>query len=424
MAVRWAVGLLTAGAVAAGAAFAYKKYGRADPHANLPMATAKKGEFLVIVSSRGELVADRSVQITAPNVPDLRLVWQAPQGTAAKKDELLLRFDASGAKRQLQEKEAALNQAQAALAQAVAHGKITEEQDKLELASTRHAVERAKLEVKKAETVSRLQAEESQIDLGLAQEKMNVQQAAMNLNKASAASKVASLTAQRDKALAEADLLKRRISQMEVKAPAEGVVNYMMNYSQGWMNAKPFKTGDQVWPGSSVAELPDLTSLQMKAKVEEIERGRLLASQMARIYLDPFPEKPFQGKLIAISPLAEQNFEWPPSRNFRAFASIDQTDNRLRPGMNGRLDIVVDRIPDAISVPSKAVFARHGKPMVLVPGPNGMKSVTVEVVARNPDEVAVKGIEAGTQVALVEAGERKQEATAGGKTGSKPGDKQ
>ena len=70
--------------------------------------------------------------------------------------------------------------------------------------------------------------------------------------------------------------------------------------------------------------------------------------------------------------------------------------------MNGRMDVVVDRIANAISVPSKAVFSRNGRPVVLVPDKDGVHAVNVEVLARNPDEVAVRGIESGTQVALVD----------------------
>ena len=69
--------------------------------------------------------------------------------------------------------------------------------------------------------------------------------------------------------------------------------------------------------------------------------------------MDPFPEKPFIGKLHSISPLVEQSFEWPPMRNFRANVIFNELDPRLRPGMNGRLDIIVERIPDAISVPGQ-----------------------------------------------------------------------
>jgi hypothetical protein len=100
--------------------------------------------------------------------------------------------------------------------------------------------------------------------------------------------------------------------------------------------------------------------------------------------------------------LAEQNFEWPPSRNFRAYGAFDEIDPRLRPGMNGRMDIVIDRLANAISVPAKAIFNRDGRPVVLVAGPAGFESTPVEIQARNPDEVAIKGIAAGSKVALVD----------------------
>ena len=128
----------------------------------------------------------------------------------------------------------------------------------------------------------------------------------------------------------------------------------------------------------------------------------MLVEQSARVLLDPFPEKVFQGKLEAISPLTEQSFEFPPTRSFRAYASLGSSDDRLRPGMNGRMDVTVDRLTNVISVPAKAVFAHDGRPVVLIPGKQGVKAVRVEVLARNPDEVAVRGIEAGTQVALVD----------------------
>ena len=139
---------------------------------------------------------------------------------------------------------------------------------------------------------------------------------------------------------------------MEMHAPSSGVVVYLNNYSQGWINAKPFKVGDQVWGGSGIAEMPDLSTLAIKGKLEEIDRGRISVGQDVRITVDPFPEKIFDGKLSAISPLVEQSFDWPPTRNFRATGSFKEHDSRLRPGMNGRLDITIERIPDAVSIPA------------------------------------------------------------------------
>ncbi len=177
---------------------------------------------------------------------------------------------------------------------------------------------------------------------------------------------------------------------------------YMQNYSQGWMNAKPFKVGDQVWPGGVVAEIPDLSTLEMEGKVEEIDRGRIDVGQETRVHIDSLPELTMPADLTAISPLTETSFEWPRTSNFRAYGHIQQPDNRLRPAMNGNMDVIVNRIPNAISIPAKAVFTRDGKPIVYVALKGAYRPVEVELLARNPDEVAIKGIAAGTMVTLVE----------------------
>jgi len=370
---------------------------------DLATATARRGDFQVIVRARGELVSDRSVQLVAPyNVPGLQIVWQAAANSEVKKDDVVVRFDSSLAREQLEEKKAALQQAQATLDQAVAQARMTGEQDRVDLTSARVEVEKQKLEVSKQEVVSKLQGESSRVDLGLAEEKLKVAEASADLHKKSDESKMASLTRQRDKAQQDIDVTNRRLSQMELHAPLGGVIVYFPNQSQGWVNAKPFKVGDQVWPGSVIAEIPELSSLEIKGKVEEIDRGRIAVGQEVRIQVDPFPEKPFMGKLHSISPLVEQTFEWPPVRNFRANASFKEVDSRLRPGMNGRLDIIVEHIPDAISVPASAVFTRYGRPTVYLPDKNGWRPQEVEIVARNPDEFAVRGIEAGAKIALVD----------------------
>jgi hypothetical protein len=96
------------------------------------------------------------------------------------------------------------------------------------------------------------------------------------------------------------------------------------------------------------------------------------------------------------------SWEWPPTRTFRAFAKLHKSDHRLRPSMNGRMDIVVDKVPNAITVPAKAVHTRNGKPMVYIARAAGYQAAEVEVIARNPDEVAIRGIDEGTEVTLIE----------------------
>jgi multidrug efflux pump subunit AcrA (membrane-fusion protein) len=70
--------------------------------------------------------------------------------------------------------------------------------------------------------------------------------------------------------------------------------------------------------------------------------------------------------------------------------------------MNASADVVISRIPDAISIPAKALFTDQGKPVVYVKSKTGYDMRRVEVEARNPDDIAVKGLEAGVSVALAE----------------------
>jgi len=58
-----------------GSGFAVRQFRHTRETADLPLATAHKGDFLVLVRCRGELTARRSEQLTAPlDVTDLQIV--------------------------------------------------------------------------------------------------------------------------------------------------------------------------------------------------------------------------------------------------------------------------------------------------------------------------------------------------------------
>ena len=241
MRMRRVVQTLVTVAVLVGGGFAVMRLREAEAATSLPTAPARKGEFLVITRCRGELHARRSVQINAPmNVPDLRVMWLAPQNSAVKEGDVVIRFDGSGAKQQLQEKDAALKQAAATLEQAEAEARITAEADKRELSAAGYDLEKARLEVSRQEILSVIQGEEAKINLGLSENKLKVQQATVALHEASSRSKLASLARVKEQAQYEVDLTTDRLAKMEVKTPLTGVIIYMPNYSAGWMNAKPF----------------------------------------------------------------------------------------------------------------------------------------------------------------------------------------
>ena len=390
-------------AMCGGAAAGVYRLRQAQAAVNLPIAPARKGEFLVIVRCRGDLKAARSVQLYTPMVPNLRIAWMVSGGDRVKEGEPVIKFDSSSAQQELMQKQAALGQAQATLDQAVAQAKITAQQDASDLSAAKYTVELARLEADKQSILSRIEGESKKVDLSVAEQKLKVQEATVDLHASSDRAKILSITRQRDQAQADLDLIKERLSKMELKSPGSGVLVFAMNYAQGWMNAKPFKVGDNVFPGMNLAEIPDLETQLMDGKVEEIDRGRIAVGNEVRIRVDSLPELTIPGKVQQISPLAESGGEFPPVRNFRAYAPIEKPDPRLRPGMNAGMDIIVNRIPNAISIPSKALFTRDGNPIVYLAESGRYRPTPVQVQARNPDEVAVTGIPAGAMVTLVDA---------------------
>jgi len=64
------------------------------------------------------------------------------------------------------------------------------------------------------------------------------------------------------------------------------------------------------------------------------------------------------------------------------------------------MDIVVNKIPHALSIPARALFTKAGNPVVYARRGGSYRAVQVTVDARNPDELAISGIPAGTVVAL------------------------
>jgi multidrug efflux pump subunit AcrA (membrane-fusion protein) len=400
-------------ALAGGAGVGVYRPRKAQAGATYPNAPAKKGEFLVLVRCRGSVRARRSVGIYTPVVPNLRIAWIAPTGSTIKAGDVILRFDSSTAQQQLMQKQAQLKQSQATLDQAVAQARITAQQDQRQLADANFTVEQAGYQVKKDELqYGPIKGKESAIDLEIAQEKLKLQEATIGLHEASSASRIASLTRQRDQVQTDVEITSARIAQMELKAPSGGLLLFNMNYSGVFTtaDAKPYKVGDNVGSSMVLGEIPDLDSLEMNVKLEEADRGRVAVDQDALVRVDALPESSVPAKVSEVTALAEMSMEYPYTRSFRASAQLLRPDPRLRPDMNGGLDVIVRRIPDAVSIPSKALFTRDGKPVVYVNERGRYHAAEVGIQARNPDEVAVSGLPAGAVVALVDvaAEERKK----------------
>ena len=168
------------------------------------------------------------------------------------------------------------------------------------------------------------------------------------------------------KAAYDAQRAEHALSSMTLKAPSNGTISLVSVWHNG--GEGPFKPGERAWSGAPIAELPDVASLRIAARVDETERGRLALSQPVTMQLDAIADRQFTSKVERTGAIASSDFSagWPIPRNFDLQITTDQADQRLKPGMTVQITVIVDRMANAITIPTQASFLKSGRTV-----PNG-----------------------------------------------------
>jgi RND family efflux transporter MFP subunit len=266
-------------------------------------------------------------------------------------------------------------------------------------------VERAKLEAGKAEILSEIEGAKDRIDVGVSEGALGQVKTQVQSRKVSHSADMERLNQKKDKAERDTQLAKGYLSKMVIRAPNDGIVNILPNFRAGGsfgQSPPPFKEGDRVWTGAMIAEIPDLSEMRVELKLEEVERGKLQLGQAVRVRVDAVPEKEFDADMDWISPIAQLVFRtWPPEKLFPARATLKNLDPRLRPGMSATAEIIVDKEPKVLLIPTRASFEKNGKPTVYIQKGQQFLTRTIEVGRRNDEDLVVlSGLKEGELVTL------------------------
>jgi RND family efflux transporter MFP subunit len=402
---RWAV-LAVCGVVLAGVVFGAVRLMRAAG-TSLPTAEVKAGEFVDYLQLRGEVKALKSIYLTAPsNSGDIQIIKLSKNGSQVKKDDVVAQFDTTTQQRTLEQRRSELKQAEAEIERIRADWRATEQQTLTELTKARYDVDRAKLDLSKAEILSQIEGEKNRYALADAEQKLKEIEQKLASGRESAAADIESRKQKREKSLYDVRLAERAIASMTLRAPADGMITLMPNYrarSFGGGGSPPeFKEGDRAWPGATIAELPDLTTVRVTGRVDEADRGRLSADQTSRVRIDAVPDKEIRGHVASISPLAKPDFSsWPIVKNFDLAVQLDDVDARIRPGMSATARIAVDRVPNSILIPLEAVFSKFGRNVAYVFSGGKFEERPIDTGRRgNGQIIVIRGLKAGERVAL------------------------
>jgi len=389
-------------AIGGGAILGYTRLAKHAPGASTYQV--KREEFLEVIQFRGQVKAMRSVTITAPaEAGTLQIVKIATDGSHVNQGDVVVQFDASKTEQDLAQYRSTLKSAQAEIDQERAQDVLKEEEDTTAVLKAQYEVENAKLEASKQEIVSRIEGSEANLKLADAEQLLKEMQVKLKADQTLDRAAVASKEQARKKAAYDAETAERALAKMTLHAPSAGTVSLISGWHGGGGDQTTFKPGEPAWPGAPIAELPDATSLRVAGRVDETERGRLALGQAVSVQFDAIPDRQFTGRLEQISTIASLDFSgaWPFPLNFNLRIALDQQDARLKPDLTARVTVVVDRVPDAITIPVQAMIQKTGQTVVYVWDGTKFREQPIVIGRTSRDRVLVaKGLNPGDRVAL------------------------
>jgi multidrug efflux pump subunit AcrA (membrane-fusion protein) len=123
---------------------------------------------------------------------------------------------------------------------------------------------------------------------------------------------------------------------------------------------------------------------------------------------DSLPGVEIPAHLTAFSTLARPDYSsWPPPRNFDVMIDLDTPDPRLKPGMTTAVRVAIDKLPNAVLIPTRALIQTEVHPVVYVLTSHGVERRPVTVARRGQKEIAIaKGLKPGERVVTGESARR------------------
>jgi HlyD family secretion protein len=230
----------------------------------------------------------------------------------------------------------------------------------VELAERQLAVERARIEREKAarsaavppDLVAGRQYQDLQLALDRAEVAESKAREDVEATRRAARAEIAELEIALARARRAVAVAEGAIDALTLHAPSAGIFVVEGDPEAG----RKLQVGDTVRTGQVVASIPDLTEMQVRAALSDVDDGRVTPGMRARCTLDAFPDRVVAGVVREISPIAQAYREQDSRRRFVVLVRLDESDPAtMRPGMSVRVEVLGPGIDAALLVPRGAV---------------------------------------------------------------------
>jgi HlyD family secretion protein len=213
-------------------------------------------------------------------------------------------------------------------------------------------------------------------------------------------------------AVSQAKVTEARAQVAQAKAAADRAVEDLANATlrspiTGTVLSRDVEVGS---PVSSILNLGanatlvmtvgDIDQVFVRGKVDEADIGRVRLGQPARIRVETFKAKVFNGRVTQISPMGVEKDN---VTNFEVKVSIDNAGKELKANMTANAEIVLEEHANALIIPEAAVTydaQKNAFVNLAAPGAkNGIRKTPVKVGVGNGTKIQiVDGLKAGDKV--------------------------
>jgi HlyD family secretion protein len=353
----------------------------------------EKGDLAKSVVATGKVTPITKVEVKskASGIVKKLLV---DAGDKVKKGQLLAQLDKEEIEAQVEQSHAAVQAAEASLTSSEAdyeRAKVDAEGPDVPL--LKRAYDRA-IGMAKEGVVSTSALEDAEKNYELALNKQNVSKAQATVLKA----KIAQSQGQLGQDRATLKQLEEQLSYTDIQSPIDGVVL-----------SRDVEMGDAVSSilvlGSSatlVMTLGDTSSVYVKGKVDESDIGKVYLGQPARIKVESFKDKSFNGVVTKISPMGVEKDN---VTTFEVRVSINNPGGELKAEMTANAEVILEEHKNVLQIPEGAIiYDKDKKASVEVPDTStkdGKKKVAVNIgISNGAKTELLSGLKEGDEVVL------------------------
>lgn len=387
-------------------------------------AKATKETLGVVVTASGKIEAAKKGEVYPPTAGQLADV-DVVEGAKVKAGQVLAVLDTKPLELQVQQATAGLKGAQAqldgvnrgvpaAIDKAAAAAGVSAAQAGYDAASKAYTTFLGIFNSSPATAQASMEATLTQLKIAKLNAYSGLQQAKSGQTKLSTAAKVAAARAGAQAAVNSASfalsVARNTLDKATLTAPIDGVVIFDALGAPGADGSFPkAAVGAPVSPASAVFTVVQLGDVDFNAQVDEADVDKVKTGMKAKVSLDAFPSETFDGTVQIIRTTAIQTTTG--GIAFPVLVKVDPKAKNILLGMSGSVDIEVNAVSDAVTVPIESILDENGKKFVFVI--DGGKATKTEVTTGALTDTRaqiIKGLTEGQTVATNKLSELKDGA--------------